>query len=267
MLGSRISSSRRVRLLRTLGFTLEQNKNLGDHRMSLGRLENRLGALLAAATFTAVLATSGEAAADGAVTPTGKGAVGGALLGAEVVVIPMGAAGLNRGWPYFVFGGLGMVGGAVGGYFVEQATPNTPEVAIYMLAGGMALVIPALIISLNATAYRPPENDRVEPANNQPAKEPPKADPGAPPPSEPGAAPPPGATSASTPAPATRMRFRSEIARMPHIPTSLFDVYKSRLALGLPAIEVKPLYTQRELWTFGVGQGTEVRLPVFKAMF
>ena len=51
--------------------------------MSLGRLENRLGALLAAATFTAVVASSGDARADGLtpVSPTGKGIVGGALVG------------------------------------------------------------------------------------------------------------------------------------------------------------------------------------------
>ncbi len=48
---------------------------------------------------------------------------------------------------------------------------------------------------------------------------------------------------------------------------SLFDVYKGKLALGVPALEVRPLYTQREMWTYGVNQGTEVRLPIFKAMF
>jgi hypothetical protein len=245
--------------------------------MSLGRLENRLGAFVSAAAFTAVLAAAGDAGATGPVTPTGKGIVGGALLGGEVVVIPMGIAGVQRGWPYFVFGGLGMVGGAVGGYFVEKATAvNTAngvttggpaEPAIYMLAGGLALIIPALVVSLNATAYHPPESDRGEPANNEPSKEPPKPD-AAPAPAPPGgAAPPPGSTSSATPPYQYKSRFRGELARMPHIPVSLLDMYAGKLSFGIPAVQVRPLYTQQEMWQYNVSQGTEVRIPAFKVMF
>src|SRR4029077_13880687 len=79
----------------------------------------------AAAAFTLTLAAAGDARAGGPVTPTGKGIVGGALLGGEIVTITMGAVGVNRGWPYFVFGGLGMVAGGVGGFFVEKATGGT----------------------------------------------------------------------------------------------------------------------------------------------
>jgi hypothetical protein len=229
--------------------------------------------------MTLTLAATRDASAGGPVTPTGKGIVGGALLGGEVVTITIGAIGVNKGWPYFVFGGLGMVGGGVGGFFVEKATKGTtaangtvtggtPEPALYMLAGGMALVIPALVVSLNATAYKPPETDRVEPANNEPAKDAPKASP--PPGAAPGAPPPaaPGAPGAAPQAKApVKYRFRSEIGSLPHIPVSLLDVYKGKVALGVPAVDVRPLYTANEMWRFGVGQGTEVRLPVFKAMF
>jgi len=257
--------------------------------MSLGRLQNplrnRAAALAAGAAFASVLAATGDAGATGPVEVTGKGIVGGGLLGAEVVTITMGAIGVEKGWPYFVFGGVGMIGGGIGGYFVEKATAVTvtgttqsggpAEPALYMLAGGMALVIPALIVSLNATAYKPPDSDRNEPANNEPAKEAPKPAPGP----SPGAAPPP----ADAPAPGGtahntyqyRSRFRGELAGLPgglpgglpHIPVSLLDAYKGKLGLGVPAVEVRPLYTQREMWTYGVGQGTEVRLPLFKAMF
>lgn len=262
--------------------------------MSLGLLQNRSATFAAVAVLAAALAGSSDAGATGPVEVTGKGIVGGALLGGEVVTITMGAAGLEKGWPYFVFGGLGMVGGGVGGYFVEKATavtvtgtsPNAmvsggpAEPALYMLAGGMALIIPALILSLNATAYKPPDSDRNEPANNEPSKEAPKASPGPPPPAGgPGAAPGPGpgATSHNVTLQNARERsattyqyrshFRSEMAGMPHIPVSLFDVYKGKLGLGIPALEVRPLYTQREMWTYGVAQGTEARLPVFKAVF
>ncbi len=243
--------------------------------MSLGRFQNRLRnravaltACAAGAAFVSVLAASGDAGATGPVEVTGKGIVGGGLLGAEVVTITMGGIGVEKGWPYFVFGGVGMIGGAVGGYYVEKATAVTvngnvqsggpAEPALYMLAGGMALVIPALILSLNATAYKPPESDRNEPANNEPAKEAPK----------PGPSPAAGAPAGTSQNTYTyRSRFRGEMASMPHIPVSLFDFYRGRIGLGVPAVDVRPLYTQREMWTYGVSQGTEVRLPVFKAMF
>jgi hypothetical protein len=239
--------------------------------MSLGRLDKHIAVILAAgAAFATTLSHAGDAhATDGPVSPTGKGIVGGALLGGEVVTITMGAAGVSKGWPYFVFGGLGMVGGGVGGFFVEKATKGTtdmngnvtgrtPEPALYMLAGGMALLIPALVVSLNATAYKPPESDRAEPANNEPAKDAPKATP----PAAPGAAPPP-------PAPTTQRKLKRsrEVASLPHIPISLLDVYQGKVGLGLPALEVRPLYSMTEMAQYGVTQGTEVRIPVFKAMF
>ena len=54
---------------------------------------------------------------------------------------------------------------------------------------------------------------------------------------------------------------------MPHIPLSVLDVYKGHLALGVPAFELRPLYSSAELWKFGVSQGSEVRLPLFQTMF
>lgn len=230
--------------------------------MPFGRIETTFRAgSIAAATLAFSLAITGDARAD--VSPTGKGTVGGALLGGEVVTITMGAVGVNRGWPYLVFGPLGMIGGGVAGYFVEKGTSptvaagtttgtgGTPEPALFMLAGGMALVIPALIISLNATAYKPPEGDRVEPANNEPTRDMPKATPSMSP--------------AATTLRPSKKAF--QFAAIPHIPVSLLDFYKGKFALGLPAVELRPTYSQQEMWKFGVAQGTEVKFPLFKAMF
>jgi hypothetical protein len=229
---------------------------LRGNDMPLGRHEKKLGAVAAAAVaFAMTLAGSPRSAhADGPVTATGKGTVGGALLGGEVVCITMGAIGVERGWPYFVFGGLGAVGGGIGGFFVEKA--STPEPSLYMLAGGMALIIPTLVVSLNATAYKPPETDQVqvEPANNKPVLD----------------APAPG-TPATRPTTTSRdVKKRARVAArpvMPHIPLSVLDLYKGHVGLGIPAFELRPLYSAAELWKYGVSQGSEVRLPLFQAMF
>jgi hypothetical protein len=222
--------------------------------MSLGPFEKRLTAsLVVAATFAVTLTGSpDEARAEGPVTATGKGMVGGGLLGAEVVCITFGAIGIQRAWPYLVFGGVGAVGGVIGGYFVEKAAVAEPS--LYMLAGGLGLVIPTLIVSLNATAYKPPETDRQnEPVTNEPAKEPPTPAPAAPP-----------RTSRREQRPALA---KAAPLALPHIPLSLVDVYKGKVALGVPALELRPLYSSREIWQYGVSQGSEVRAPVFQAMF
>lgn len=236
--------------------------------MSLGRFDKRIATLLVAgATLAATLASEGRAAAADGISPTGKGIVGGALLGGEVVTITMGAIGVERGWPYFVFGGLGAVGGGIGGFFVEKATKGTtdasgnvtgatPEPALYMLAGGMALLIPALVVSLNATAYKPPESDRVEPASNEPSNDGIRVTP-------------PGSPTTKLHRKKGKKRLagpRREVASF-HVPISLVDVYRGKIALGLPAVDVRPLYSQDEMWKYNVTQGTEVRMPVFKAMF
>jgi hypothetical protein len=158
-----------------------------------------------------------------------------------------------------VFTPLAAGGGGVGGYFLEKATKGTTnadgsvtgrtaEPALYMLAGGMALLIPALVLTLNATAYKPPEGDRADPSSSEPSKAPPKAAPG-----------PVGELH--------KAKQRREYAAIPHVPLSFFDVYKGKVALGLPALEVRPLYSQEEIAQYRVTQGTEVRIPVFKAMF
>lgn len=206
-------------------------------------------ALVAAATLAdARPAAAQQAAQADSVKGDGKGIVGGALLGGEIVMIPMAAFGVDRAWPYLVFGGLGAVGGGVGGFFIEDATTDSTEVPLYMLAGGMALVIPTLVAVLNATAYKPPESDTKEqPAT--PTKEP-----------APG-----GGTSVKITSQAAPAKRTASAA--PQIPTSLVAVRSGELGVGVPAVEVRPLYTKREQVVFGVAQGEEVRVPVFKAQF
>lgn len=79
----------------------------------------------------------------------GKGITGGALLGAEVVVITEGVVGLETPWLYWLGAGVGAIGGGIGGYYIE--TGGAPRSSYYLLAGGMALSIPAMIVYLDAT--------------------------------------------------------------------------------------------------------------------
>jgi hypothetical protein len=246
--------------------------------MSLRRNDRSLGVVAAvlagAVAFGAVPGTAVAQEADlpeaNSVNGRPKGIIGGALLGGEVVMLTMGAFGVEKGWPYLVFGGLGMAGGGVAGFFVEEAAgpgddaADTPEPAVYMLAGGMALVIPTLVVVLNAVAYKPPESDTVEPSPTpQPAAEPPATK---------------GSVQVTSklegqqptkPQPSARRYVAPSpvMPVVPHLPLSIVDVHQGELAMGMPAVQIKPLYSKRELAVYGVEQGQEVRVPVFKAQF
>jgi hypothetical protein len=214
------------------GRRTEKGRNIG--RAAAGLL---LGAL-------ALVGPASEARAEGPVVGTGKGIVGTALLGGEAVAIGMAAFGVEKGWTYLVFPPLAAVGGGIGGYFIEQAAPPA-EVPLYLLAGGMALVIPTIIVTLNATIYKAPADYPNEPVQNKPESE--------------------------SPAPTASKVNRPRVARLApartHVPTSLFDVYEGKLAFGVPAVEIRPMYTQEEIAKFGVTQAREVKIPVFQAIF
>src|ERR1700733_5453648 len=83
-----------------------------------------LGLTTAALGFTTLTAHHHDARAD-EIAGTPKAIVGGAFLGAEVVAIPMGIAGVRAGWAYAVFPPLGAVAGGIGGFFMDQAYDNS----------------------------------------------------------------------------------------------------------------------------------------------
>lgn len=98
-------------------------------------------------------------ASDGA--DIAKGTVGGAMLGAEVVMLGESAFQLRPGWLYLVGGGAGAAAGAYLGYKICDDSSNKPP--SFLLAGGIALVIPTIMGVLTATQYAPPESFRREP--------------------------------------------------------------------------------------------------------
>jgi hypothetical protein len=246
-------------------------------------------ALVATLTPLAANATSNVAET----SPTGKGIVGGALLGAEVVMVTEAAFKLKPAWMYIVGGVAGAAGGGVGGYFLEQN--GDARGPMLLLAGGMAFAIPTTVAVLSATAYEPPASflqDQApvdEPLAEPPAPEnmpPPGSAPAAPaapsPAPAPDAAPPatpPADGAAPAPAPTGsnaakgRHRVVRRWVRTPEAlslklpPPALLGLTDSRLALGIPNIQLLHAYTRTERLVFGAPNVTELRIPVLDVTF
>jgi hypothetical protein len=203
-----------------------------------------LAAVLCGAT--ALTAMAGDARAD-EISPTGKGIVGGGLLGAEVITIVEGVAGVRPGWAYWLGAIVGAGGGAVGGWAVEQAVNGDGTIPMAMLAGGLALVIPAIVVSLDATRFRPDEGA----TEDHPPTLGPAADPGAAGGSVVGTPPPAPPPSVPPPAP----------------PQSLLDVNTGDLRVGVPVPNVRPVYSLADQRQYGLRAETEVRMPVLRVTF
>jgi hypothetical protein len=211
----------------------------------------------AAATAVALLgcpqlALAGENTPD--VPPTGKGIVGGVLLGGEVVMLTEAAFKVKPWWAYAIGGVAGGVAGGVGGYFVEQG--GDAKISMYLLTGGMALAIPTTVAVLSATRYQPPAHyteDRGP--TDEPVAEP----------AQPDAAPAPAAAPTSrrsVPRPAVQAT-----PELPPAPPSLVGIHSDALTLSVPAIEVRDLYTREDMFRYGVTQKAEVRVPVLSYVF
>jgi hypothetical protein len=84
-----------------------------------------------------------------------KGMIGLGLIGAELGFVVPALAGARDAWAFIVFPVLGAGGGAVAGYFLLEKGDGEPEIAVAVLTAGMALVIPAMVVTLAATAYEP----------------------------------------------------------------------------------------------------------------
>jgi hypothetical protein len=201
------------------------------------RFRSALGALGLA---SALIVPARAGAEPGDPSPTGKGITGGALLGAELVTGVEAATGVDSTWAYVGGGLAGAAGGGVGGYFLEQDAGA--KVPLLLLAGGMALIIPATVLVLNATAYRPP-TDYVEdtPPSDEPVADPPR--------------------------PSARLPVRKAHRKAQPLPPALIAIQPERLMLSIPAPEVGYVYTREEIASLGVKQATQVRIPLLDVRF
>jgi hypothetical protein len=245
---------------------------------------------LAALAAMTVLGAPSTAHAE-TVSPSGKGIVGGAFLGGEIVVFVEAIAGVRSGTAYLLGAGGGAVAGGVGGYFVEQAVSDG-RVPGYMLAGGLALLIPALVVTLDQTRYLPTEGARED----RPVTNLPPSDPGKPggsavvgaesAPSTPTATPPgqvtPTPATPSTPAtPATPpaggggggkpSQVRSPLTAsqsLINLGVDTADLRSSSFRVGVPVPEVHPVFSAAQKKQFAVeSAANEVRFPVMSLTF
>ncbi len=89
-----------------------------------------------------------------------KGTLGVGLIGAELGFVLPAVAGLNQTWAFIVFPIVGAAGGAAAGYFGLEKGNHT-QLAVASLTLGMALLIPALVVTISETAYDP-EDDKSD---------------------------------------------------------------------------------------------------------
>jgi hypothetical protein len=235
--------------------------------------------VLAALAAGAILAVPGTAEAE-EVTPTAKGIVGGAFLGGELVVFGEALFGVRSTAAYLIGAGAGAAAGGVGGYFIEQAVDDG-RIPAYMLAGGLALMIPAIVVALDATRYMPTEGAREDKPVTPPS-DPGKpggssvvgAEPSTPPATVPG---PGSATTPTTPTPSPTPEPTAAPTpggggggtQAPRAPqASLFNLREGAFYMGVPVPEVRPVLGTTERARMGAdNRGSEVRFPVVRVSF
>lgn len=199
------------------------------------RLSVRRSSVSGVAALTAALALySGDGSAQ-EVSKSGKGVVGCALLGAELVVIGEAIAGVNQSWLYWTGAGVGLVGGGIGGYFWEPHM--TPQTAVLSLMGGMALSIPALIVSLDASRRHWPDAEPREPYT-EPSNPP---DPGA----------------------------RRELVFLPFHEKSTAMVRWSNagIVVQMPDVYLSDTFTTHDRWAFALPAAVSYQVPLLNARF
>lgn len=234
--------------------------------MAQPRFHSFLSRASVAVVAASVLLSASSAQAEES-SGTGKGMVGGGLLGGELVMGIEALAGVQKPLPYVIGGVLGAGAGVAGGYLVESNT-DSARAPTLMLAGGIALIIPTTIFVLNATSYHPPPDyqEDAAPAGAVGSPDAPGAVPAGP--GAPAAAPAPAAPTSAVEAPKTR-HYRPAIApaQLAIVPPSLVDLRNGSVRVGVPNVEVRPVFTMAELRQYGMQQREEVRVPVFAASF
>jgi hypothetical protein len=224
---------------------------------------------------------------------SGKGTVGLGLIGAELGFAIPAIIGVDEVWPYIVFPTVGAAGGAIAGYFAIDAN-NEHVAGVAVLATGLALVLPTVVLTVSALRYDPERDEEASSAGNgdtsvdigtegyeyeddidtQPGESttPPSNRPPSPAAEPTEAAP--AAPAAETPSGEPEARRRARPSRRATSPslanTGLFRLSETGLALGMPLVKAVPTYSTEELRQVGLSirdQRTELHVSVFSAEF
>ncbi|MFH1435280.1 MAG: hypothetical protein ABIJ56_06155 [Pseudomonadota bacterium] len=104
-------------------------------------------------------ARAGEVSNNGA-----KGCVGLGLLAGELVVTIEAVAGVKKAWILAVTGLIAAGGGAAGGYYAETSpgAEKGGQVGVGLLAGGMAFLVPTMIIATHMTRFAGKKDSSAE---------------------------------------------------------------------------------------------------------
>lgn len=196
------------------------------------------------------------------VSPDGKGIIGLGLLGAELgfflPAVVQNAAHTNEWWPYLVFPAIGVAGGVVGGYFLEQETRNQPEIAVSLMVVGMVLIVPTVVGTLAFAAYTPPAetiasdedlelddtDDGVEAIQDSTTTE-----------------------AAPDTSPQSSREVRSSDPFAGGMGLIRFDATGQRVIVGVPIVSAMPTYTAEEVARLHLTQTYDVHVPVVSATF
>ena len=211
-------------------------------------------------TALLVSATPRASSAQNEISATGKGMVGGGLLGAEVIMLTEAAFGLKSSWAYAAGGLVGAGAGGYGGYLIESS--QSAKTSVFLLAGALALVIPTTVAVLSVTAYDSPADQTADSGpRDEHSGEPALTDP------------------TVAPESARLSRRRPKKSTRPALPPALVDVdtLGSALSLSVPAVSVRDSFSPEELARMNaigraqgrhdVAQSTRVDVPVLNNLF
>lgn len=192
-----------------------------------------------------------------------KGTLAGGIIGAEIgfmipaIIVGAGARELDEAWAYILFPAVFAAGGAVAGYFALEDPTTTdmmgtvqrgfPEVAVALLAVGIALIVPTFVGVLALTSYSPgaDDGDRQGASGDEDAAEGEET----------------GASDSEESEAANAMR--RVLAGGP----GLLRFDEGRPLLGLPMVYGAPSLTQEEQQHLGVTGGQDVRVPLVSGVF
>ncbi|MBW2463566.1 MAG: hypothetical protein JRH11_18085 [Deltaproteobacteria bacterium] len=214
----------------------------------------RLGIVAGFAALMIIGSSSFTATAAAQTTPTQvesvpKGAIGLGLVGAELGLVLPAAFGLAETWSMIVFPIVGGAAGAIGGYFAFDE-PNSAEGGVAMLALGMALVVPAVVLTLVFTSYDGDDDVAPEEDNDGNFDE------------EFG-----GGGDAEASARRDSAQEVQDARERIAAGAGLVHVGSRSLSLGVPGVSVRPSVTAEEMQRYGGEQNAEVHLPVVSGSF